>query len=92
MQTIHKVSLNPLPQALTAVHIPAGAEFIHVHKQRDRACVWYRCNTNAQLAERRLYAIYTGHPEPSGPYRHRYLGTVHMDVDEVIHVFEVDIK
>lgn len=70
------------------IRIPEGAEIKYVNAQQEVICVWYYCDPNARLTERRIAVCGTGHPAPN-PSQGKYLGSCFLRGGNLVfHVFE----
>lgn len=95
MLTIWKLVLTPASESLlTFAHeqeaeVPADAEFLCAWEQRGSVCLWFRCDSEAPKAIRRIFMCPTGGPAPPA-ITSRYLGTARLaDGLFVLHVFEM---
>lgn len=81
---IHKLELQK--NEVFTLKIPAGAEMLHVQTQRGWPCVWFKCDPNMPLVERRFFMQMTG--QDLHPDAHTYLGTIQLEQGWlVIHYF-----
>jgi hypothetical protein len=75
----------------TYPQMPEHAQLLHVGAQNRRLVVWALCAPEAELVERRLLIVGTGHdvPELPGDHWREHVGTaIGVEGDLVIHVFE----
>jgi hypothetical protein len=72
------------------VEMPAGAEVLSVHNQKDALCVWAMIDpAQAQMKKRMFFIVGTG---ISMEYHDmmRFIGTAHLHGGSlVLHVFEI---
>jgi len=88
MKTIWKYALH-LDTYTTMLHIPAGAELLHIAAQNGKPCLWFLLNPNAREATRIFNVCGTGWASiPDSISKTDYCGTVHID-QYVWHIFEV---
>jgi hypothetical protein len=70
------------------IQVPAGAELLCAREQRDKICLWYRCDTEAPPIYRRILIVGTG-TAAEATIKARYLGTAITDGSQFVwHVFE----
>jgi hypothetical protein len=68
------------------VRMPIGAQLLHVNTQEDSFCVWALVNPSNKTEIRTFRIAGNGHPIRT---QVKYLGTVHLQLGLVFHVFEV---
>lgn len=73
------------PSRTFTIDPPEYAHFLHVDRQDDAVCMWWRVDPSFPVAPRRLQLIGTGEAYPEG---WAYLGTF-QDPPHVWHLFEV---
>ena len=75
MKSIWKAELTVTGEI--TVRVPKGAKALCVQVQRGKPCVWFVCETTAELEERKVYIYGTGHPleSPTG----NYIGTFQLE-------------
>lgn len=89
-RAVHKFLLPPPTSRAEPINIamPADAEVISAHEQRDEIYLWAIVNPDLKTtSDRRFYVVPTGAVIPSRAGR--FIDTVHMDRwTYVFHVFE----
>lgn len=74
------------------VYMPIGAEILTVQTQLERPCLWALVDPQAEKETRGIMIYGTGHPVPTEPYPHKYIGTYQLsDGSLVFHVFEFTV-
>lgn len=88
MKTIWKFTLQVNDQQ--SILMPEGAEILCVQTQRDEACLWALCDSEAPKTRKRHFAVRgTGHPCGVEITVEGYIGTVQFEGGALIfHVFE----
>lgn len=86
MKIIHKHNVGATWR--TTLQLPAGAEFLSVHKQKDQISAWFLVDPTAPLEPRRFRIVGTG-AEIDEPEGLKFLGTIlSFDHSMVWHLFE----
>ena len=86
-RTIHKYPLSMA--GVQTVHLPDGAEILHVAPQRNMVCLWALVNPESAKVPRYILIAGTGHVVQEGPHL-EHLGTFMLnDGALVFHAFEV---
>jgi hypothetical protein len=69
------------------VRMPAGAEILHVALQNGVPNIWYRCDPNQPMEDRRIAIVPTGKASPD-PSEGRYIGTLIYVNGAIHHYFD----
>lgn len=84
-RVIHKYPLNgPSVQ----IHMPVGAEILHIEEQHGKPCIWALHDQDEPLGKLRYFDTYgTGHVIPTN--KSSYVGTFLSEGGQFVwHVFE----
>lgn len=85
METIHKF---PLLIGKNRLHLPAGAQVLHVHEQHGKLMMWVKLNpVDAVLERRKFIVVATG--EKFEDCKLNYIGTIHLTNLSNVFVFHV---
>lgn len=91
IKLVHKFQL--VPNDLTSVDMPTGAEVLHFDVQNGAPCIWARVDPLEPFETRWFRMAGTGHPlGGSGIDIGRHVGTVLLDNGLVFHLFEAAPK
>lgn len=55
------------------LHVPLGAQFLHVQEQNGRICIWYKCDPTKLNVVRTILIVGTGH---ALPYNSKHISTI----------------
>ena len=74
---------------INQTELPVGAEILSLGFQGKEFFMWVKVDTEAATEIRRFYVFGTGAeiPQNTGTY-YNFIGTGHMDIGLVFHVFE----
>lgn len=70
------------------ISIPKGAKILCLQIQFGKPCIWVLVDPTHELESIGIFTYGTGHPIPTEPYPHKYIGTYQLkDGMLVFHVF-----
>lgn len=79
-------------EGVQELKMPKGADILTVQTQYEKPCLWALVNPDAVEVSRGFMIYGTGHPVPTEPYPHKYIGTYQLSGGALVfHVFEFTI-
>lgn len=76
------------PTDVQQIELPIGAEILCVQTQFDKPCIWALVDPKQELEPIGVFTYGTGHPIPTEPYKHKYIGTYQLEGGSLVfHVF-----
>jgi len=86
MQRVYKYPFEINDEVI--VHMPEGAEVLHVDAQHDAPCIWAMVDDRRAMAPYLFYVVGTGHPADH-VCTGQHIGSVMMDGGALVfHVFQ----